>query len=93
MKNFDYRNYLKNNPLTSEKPEDKMITENINEDARTDAEQEGYKDGFNDAKKDVKDALSKMKVSELKQKIRERILSELEEAESPVLEQEEESSD
>ena len=50
MENFDYRNYLKNNPLTSEKPEDKMITENINEDARTDAEQEGYKDGFNDAK-------------------------------------------
>ena len=93
MENFDYRNYLKNNPLTSEKPEDKMITENINEDARTDAEQEGYKDGFNDAKKDVKDALSKMKVSELKQKIRERILSELEEAESPVLEQEEEEEE
>ena len=81
MENFDYRNYLKNNPLTSEKPEDKMITENINEDARTDAEQEGYKDGFNDAKKDVKDALSKMKVSEL------------EEAESPVLEQEEEEEE
>ena len=93
MENFDYRNYLKNNPLTSEKPEDKMITENINEDARTDAEQEGYKDGFNDAKKDVKDALSKMKVSELKQKIRERILSELEEAESSVLEQEEEEEE
>ena len=47
------------------------------EDARTDAEQEGYKDGFDDAKDDVKDALSKMKVSELKAKIKETILAEL----------------
>jgi hypothetical protein len=47
------------------------------EDARTDAEQEGYKDGFDDAKDDVKDALSKMKVSELKAKIKEQILAEL----------------
>ena len=51
--------------------------EGLEEDARTDAEQEGYKDGFDDAKDDVKDALSKMKVSELKAKIREDILSEL----------------
>jgi len=51
----------------------------VDEDARTDAEQEGYKDGFDDAKDDVKDALSKMKVSELKAKIRETILSELSE--------------
>ena len=51
------------------------------EDARTDAEQEGYKDGFDDAKDDVKDALSKMKVSELKAKIRENILSTLNEEE------------
>jgi len=49
----------------------------VKEDARTDAEQEGYKDGFDDAKDDVKDALSKMKVSELKAKIKEQILSEL----------------
>ena len=49
----------------------------IKEDARTDAEQEGYKDGFDDAKDDVKDALSKMKVSELKAKIKETILAEL----------------
>ena len=49
----------------------------IKEDARTDAEQEGYKDGFDDAKDDVKDALSKMKVSELKAKIKEQILAEL----------------
>ena len=49
----------------------------VTEDARTDAEQEGYKDGFDDAKDDVKDALSKMKVSELKAKIREQILAEL----------------
>ena len=49
----------------------------VTEDARTDAEQEGYKDGFDDAKDDVKDALSKMKVSELKAKIKETILTEL----------------
>ena len=49
----------------------------VKEDARTDAEQEGYKDGFDDAKDDVKDALSKMKVSELKAKIKEQILAEL----------------
>ena len=49
----------------------------VTEDARTDAEQEGYKDGFDDAKDDVKDALSKMKVSELKAKIKETIIAEL----------------
>jgi len=53
----------------------------VTEDARTDAEQEGYKDGFDDAKDDVKDALSKMKVSELKAKIKENILSTLNEEE------------
>lgn len=46
----------------------------VKEDARTDAEQEGYKDGFNDAKDDVKDALKKMKVSELKNTIKEEII-------------------
>ena len=55
--------------------------DNVNEDARTDAEQEGYEDGFKDAKKDMKDALSKMKVSELKAKIREDIISVLSEQE------------
>jgi len=50
----------------------------MKEDARTDAEQEGYKDGFDDAKDDIEGALKKMKVSELKAKIRETILSELE---------------
>ena len=44
----------------------------MSEDARTDAEQEGYKDGFDDAKDDVENALKKMKVSELKAKIREQ---------------------
>ena len=53
--------------------------EGLEEDARTDAEQEGYKDGFDDAKDDIEGALKKMKVSELKAKIRETILSELEE--------------
>ena len=55
----------------------KTFKEDLEEDARTDAEQEGYKDGFDDAKDDVKDALSKMKVSELKAKIKEQILAEL----------------
>jgi hypothetical protein len=54
------------------------------EDASTDAEQEGYEDGFDDAKDDVKDALSKMKVSELKSKIKEDILSLLQEEEEEV---------
>ena len=58
--------------------------EDMKEDARTDAEQEGYKDGFDDAKDDVKDALSKMKVSELKAKIKEQILSTLNEADEEV---------
>ena len=40
-----------------------------------------FKDGFKDAKADMKDALTKMKVSELKAKIRENILSTLNEAE------------
>ncbi len=66
MDNFDYQAYLRNNPL-------------LKEDERTDAEQEGYKDGFDDAKDDVKDALSKMKVSEFKDKIRTEILSTLSE--------------
>ena len=45
----------------------------VTEDARTDAEEEGYKDGMKDEKADMK----KMKVSELKAKIKEQILSEL----------------
>ena len=56
----------------------------VNEDARTDAEQEGYKDGFDDAKDDIEDALKKMKVSELKDKIKTEILSSLSEAEEDV---------
>jgi len=52
----------------------------VSEDARTDAEEEGYEDGFKDAKADMKDALKKMKVSELKAKIRENILAELAES-------------
>ena len=54
---------------------------NISEDARTDAEQEGYKDGFEDAKDDIEDALKKMKVSELKDKIKTEIVSALSEQE------------
>ena len=57
---------------------------NISEDARTDAEQEGYKDGFNDAKEDIEDKLDKMKVSELKDKIKAEILDTLSEQEEEV---------
>ena len=54
----------------------------VKEDARTDAEEEGYKDGIKDEKEDAK----KMKVSELKAKIKETILAELtlDEAEEDV---------
>ena len=57
---------------------------NVNEDARTDAEQEGYKDGFEDAKDDIEAELKKMKVSELKDKIREDIIEFLSEQEEDV---------
>ncbi len=60
---------------------DEDDTNPMKEDARTDAEEEGYEDGFKDAKDDMKDAMSKMKVSELKAKIREDILSTLNEEE------------
>ena len=53
----------------------------VKEDARTDAEQEGYKDGFEDAKDDIEAELKKMKVSELKAKIKEDIISVLSEQE------------
>jgi len=58
----------------------------MKEDARTDAEQEGYEDGFKDAKADMKDAMSKMKVSELKAKIKENILATLNEEDEEDLE-------
>ena len=50
-----------------------MVEGAVTEDARTDAEEEGYKDGMKDEKADMK----KMKVSELKAKIKEEILAEL----------------
>ncbi len=60
----------------------KTFKEDLEEDARTDAEEEGYKDGIKDEKEDAK----KMKVSELKAKIKETILAELtlDEAEEEV---------
>jgi len=93
MSDFNYTEYLRDNPLLKVDPNEELITEikkegyddredesvSVNEDARTDAEQEGYKDGFDDAKDDIEDTLKKMKVSELKAKIRETILSELSE--------------
>jgi hypothetical protein len=59
---------------------DEDDTKPMKENERTDAEEEGYEDGFKDAKKDMKDAMSKMKISELKAKIREDILATLAEA-------------
>ena len=56
----------------------------VKEDARTDAEQEGYKDGFEDAKDDIEAELKKMKVSELKSKIKEDIIEFLSEQEEDV---------
>ena len=56
----------------------------VKEDARTDAEQEGYKDGFEDAKDDIEAELKKMKVSELKAKIREDIIEFLSEQEEEI---------
>ena len=93
MSDFNYTEYLRDNPLLKVDPNEELITEikkegyddredesvSVNEDARTDAEQEGYKDGFDDAKDDIEETLKKMKVSELKAKIRETILSELSE--------------
>ena len=95
MSDFNYTEYLRDNPLLKVDPNEELITEikkegyddredesvSVNEDARTDAEQEGYKDGFDDAKDDIEDTLKKMKVSELKAKIRENILSTLNEEE------------
>ena len=74
---FNYRNYLKNNPL-------------LTEDKRTDAEEEGYKDGLKDEKADLKkesQKSSKITVKEFKAQIKERILAEmkddLDEADAP----------
>ena len=58
----------------------KTFKEDLEEDARTDAEEEGYKDGIKDEKEDAK----KMKVSELKAKIKEQILSTLTEADEDI---------
>jgi hypothetical protein len=64
---FNYKNYLKNNPL-------------LTEDKRTDAEEEGYLDGLKDEKADLKKEnvkSSKMTVKEFKAQIKERILAEM----------------
>jgi len=64
---FNYKNYLKNNPL-------------LTEDKRTDAEEEGYLDGLKDEKADLKKEnvkSSKITVKEFKAQIKERILAEM----------------
>ena len=94
MSDFNYQDYLKNNPLLKGEVKDQLITESqeveetfedaVSEDARTDAEQEGYKDGFEDEKDDIEGALKKIKVSELKAKIKEDIVSLLQEEDVEV---------
>jgi len=76
----DYKKIIKSmeSELISKHPntfsgEDDIPGSFLSEDARTDAEEEGYKDGIKDEKEDAK----KMKVSELKAKIKEEILAEL----------------
>ena len=76
----DYKKIIKSmeSELISKHPntfsgEDDIPGSFLSEDARTDAEEEGYKDGIKDEKEDAK----KMKVSELKAKIKETILAEL----------------
>jgi hypothetical protein len=80
---IDIKNYLRSLPIyedvSSEKVSDEEIKsiedtlKKITENARTDAEEEGFLDGKAVEKADMK----KMKVSELKAKIKEQILAEL----------------
>jgi len=62
---FNYRNYLKNNPLLSEAKKDEEVKE------------EYKKDMDEEMKGDMKKKSSKMKLSEFKAQIKERILAEM----------------
>lgn len=109
MSDFNYQEYLRNNPLLKEEVKDQLITEGLNEDKyddivaadddipadQKDAAAAAYRKvdkgaSAEKALKNVKEeevteeTTSKMKVSELKAKIKEDILSVLSEAEEEV---------
>ncbi len=68
---FNYRNYLKNNPLLTEAKKDEEVKEEYKKDM-----DEGYKKDMDEEMKTDKKS-SKMKLSEFKAQIKERILAEM----------------
>ncbi|MCP4968965.1 MAG: hypothetical protein GY932_00030 [Arcobacter sp.] len=68
---FNYRNYLKNNPLLAEAKKDEEVKEEYKKDM-----DEGYKKDMDEEMKTDKKS-SKMKLSEFKAQIKERILAEM----------------
>jgi len=68
---FNYRNYLKNNPLLTEAKKDEEVKEEYKKDM-----DEGYKKDMEEEMKTDKKT-SKMKLSEFKAQIKERILAEM----------------
>ena len=70
---FNYRNYLKNNPLLTEAKKD----EEVKEEYKKDMDEVKRKDMDEEMKGDMGKKSSKMKLSELKSKIKERILAEM----------------
>jgi hypothetical protein len=68
---FNYRNYLKNNPLLAEAKKDEEVKEEYKKDM-----DEGYKKDMDEEMKADKKS-SKMKLSEFKAQIKERILAEM----------------
>jgi len=84
MSDFNYQEYLKNNPLTQEEvKEEKLLTEEVTEEAKIELSQDEMDDLHKDGEvKKGDDVIKyKMKVSELKAKIKEDILSLLQEEE------------
>tara|TARA_R100001460_G_scaffold70395_1_gene111023 strand:+ start:327 stop:995 length:669 start_codon:yes stop_codon:yes gene_type:complete len=69
---FNYRNYLKNNPLLTEAKKDEEVKEEYKKDMS-----EEMKDMDEEMKGDMKKKSSKMKLSEFKAQIKERILAEM----------------
>jgi len=69
---FNYRNYLKNNPLLTEAKKDEEVKEEYKKDMT-----EEMKDMDEEMKGDMKKKSSKMKLSEFKAQIKERILAEM----------------
>ena len=63
---FNYRNYLKNNPLLTEAKKD----EEVKEEYKKDMDEVKRKDMYEEMKGDMGKKSSKMKLSELKSKIK-----------------------